>query len=493
MLYVMMTASMAAQNQDLELSAEVEVLIDAMTSDDAEELEVAGARMMKNGEETGRCAPYAAGVYTLSRVALSQGDFERTRSLLQDRTDCLRGLPRLEFQRAVLAFSEGRYAEAREIWRAVASDLTNEEQAVKAIENMGACWQREEQLDSAQWYYEKALSLQGEQINLMTVNNIVSILNDKSRYDEVRSFFEVGMSIEITDSTALDMLYWNLLVSEVMQGNEEASLEVMREREEKGFVGVPDYAIDAYWQYLLLQDDYDAFIAHRAEFSAGQLAEMLKTAPTFLSDLFDDGRRSEVGRLPLSVKWVIARRGLELAQLIESADAESRPVSMLQVKLEQKLAQEQRWNNVLMGSLVGGVLLVGGAWVFSILARGKRRGAAERMEFSNADHKSVQAIRQALVNQTGGEEALLHLAELRELLEARQSNSLSRIMGEVDLTPTELKLLQLIGKSYNAQECAKMLNCTKSHVYNLRSSVRKKLDLSESISLKSWVVENMGG
>lgn len=492
MLFVMMTASVVAQNQDSDLAAEVEALIAAMPSGDPEQLEAAGERMMKKGMETGRCAPYAAGVFALSRVAMAQGDYERTRSLFRERTDCLRGVSLLEFQRAVLAFSEGRYAEAREIWRAVASDPVAEVQAAKTMENIGACWQREGQLDSAQWYYEKALNLQGEQVNLMTLNNIVSILNNKGRYDEVRPFFEVGMSIEFTDSTALDMLFWNLLVSEVMQGNKEASLEVMRERESKGLVGVPRYAIEAYWQYLLLQDDYDAFIAHRAEFSADQLAEMLQSAPAFMSDLFDDGKGSEVGRLPLSVKWVIARRGLELVQQIESDATESRPVSLLQEKLEKKLAQEQRWNNVLMGSLLGVVLVVGVVWVVSILARGKRRGTAERMEFSNADHKSIQAIRQALVNQSGGEEALLHLAELRELLEARQSNSLSRIMGEVDLTPSELKLLQLIGKSYNAQECAKMLSCTKSHVYNLRSSVRKKLDLPESISLKSWVVENMG-
>jgi tetratricopeptide (TPR) repeat protein/DNA-binding CsgD family transcriptional regulator len=492
MLFVMALTILTAQSPDANVVAELDDLIEAMNGNGPVAMEAAGERMMKNASESGRCAPYAAGVYALSRVAISQGDYERAHALFEERTDCLRMLPQLEFQRAVLAFSEGRYGEARAIWKSVVENTENELLKAKSVENMGACWQREGQLDSAQLHYSRALELQGDRVNLMTVNNIVSILNLTARYDEVRTFFAVGMSLESEDSTALDMLFWNLIQSEVMQGNDVAATEAMREREERGFVGVPDYAIYAYWNFLLFMDDYDAFSAHRAKFSADELAQMLDGSPVHIKDLFDDGRDSEFGRLPLSVKWVIARRGLELARELESSMTNSRPVSMLQSKLEEKLTQEQRWNDLLMASLVGCVMLVGGVWVFSILARGRRRGAAERMEFSNADHKSVQAIREALVKQSGGEEALLHLAELRELLEARQTNSLSRIMGEVDLTPTELKLLQLIGKSYNAGECAKMLNCTKSHVYNLRSSVRKKLDLPETISLKTWVVENMG-
>ena len=492
MFLIMTSACVGAQELDLELIEEVEDLVEAMPADDQEAFREAGERMMRLAEESGRCAPFAAGTFALVRIALASGDLERAHALFDQRPECLRQLPRMEFQRAVLAFSEQDYATAREIWQQFVGN-GSELNRVKAMENIGACWQREGELDSAQFHYERALKHQGDQVNLMTLNNIVSILNLKSRYAEVRTFFEIGLTLEVKDTTALDMLYWNMLIAETMQGHEEAALNVMREREAVGLMEVPDYAIFAYWKYLMLMDDYEAFIAHRANYSAEELASKLESVPNYLVDLFDDGRSSELGRLPLSVKWVIARRGFDLARRLEAVVSDSRPVSILQTRLEQKLAEEQRWNALLMGSLMVVVLMVGGAWVYAIMRKVKRRGAAERMEFSDADHKSVQAIREALVNQSGGEEALLHLAELRELLEARQNDSLSRIMVDVDLTPTEIKLLQLIGKSYNAQECAKMLGCTKSHVYNLRSSVRKKLGLPESISLKSWVLENMGG
>ena len=51
------------------------------------------------------------------------------------------------------------------------------------------------------------------------------------------------------------------------------------------------------------------------------------------------------------------------------------------------------------------------------------------------------------------------------------------VFTDLDLTPTEIEVAECILLGLNAQEIAAQLQCTPSYIYNVRSSVRKKLDL----------------
>jgi DNA-binding CsgD family transcriptional regulator len=434
----------------------------------------------------------SAGVYLLEIAAMAQGDIETAKALLGSHPECLNGIPLIQFRKGSLAFAEGRYGDARKEWRAAAAQGPMKMQ-VDFLVNTGASHQREGELDSAQHYYEEALRLQGDRVELMTINNIVSILNVQDRYDEVRPFFEVGVRLDRPDSLALEMLHWNMISAEVMLNRKEAAGEVIASLHNLRRSAIPEYALEVYWMYLLMVDDFDSFVRSRSLYTEDQLATHHADALPFLKDLFDDGRFEETARLPLSVKWTIAQRGLVFAQQVIASQHHVGVESVLQQQLEENLADQRFWNRVLMLSLLVALLTAVGTFVWSSLAMSRRAVMARDLAFTESDHKSVQAIREALVSRSGMDSALEHLAELRELLEAKQLDSLERITSNVDLTPTELRLLELIGKSYSALECARMLDCTKSHVYNLRSSIRKKLNISESVSLKAWVRSELGG
>lgn len=459
---------------------------------DAESLRRLGEDIIHGGGTSSGCATLAAATYALTRSAILQDDWAQAHWEAGQRDSCVLGFPKVRFVRAVVDFHAERYAEARGHWAFVLAHGEADDR-VLAMENIGSCWQREGALDSAQHYYQQALRSQGDDVRPMTINNIASILNNLHRHSEVRPLIDIGLSVPTTDSTALDMLHWNLINAEVMLGNREAAERAMADRRAAGFKDVKDYAITSYWRYVLFMDDFEAFLKHRSGFAEAELAQRVDSAPAYLADLFDDGGQSDVGRLPLSVRWIIAQRTLAFAQEMVAPSNQGSSIAILQEKLERKLDQEQLMNRMLQAGV--GLIALAGAVAFGRSMRNKnqREVAAKRLEFKESDHKSILAIREALVNRTGGEEAIAHLADVKELLAARQSRSLDRLLAQTDLTQTEMRLLELIGKSYDANECARMLRCTKSHVYNLRSNIRKKLNLSESVSLKAWLADQMGG
>ncbi len=450
-----------------------------------------GERMMAKGRESGGCFEAVIGAYALAEIAQRQGELDRAIALLDAGDACLLQSTSVRYQLGILHFRQSEYSQARQHWRFVVNHAGADNQA-SATQNIGTCYQREGQLDSAQFYYEEALRLQGDDIKLMTLNNIVSTLNARGRYQDVGPFFEVARRIDDPDSTALDMLYWNMLSANILLDKEAEARSIYEERQAQGFDQIPDYAVDVYWMYLLMRDDYDAFIAHRATLSTDFLIELYDQVPAFMEDLCENQQHSAVSHLPLAVKWDIARRGLVLEQTYGKAAVPNGSVVILQEKLERMLEERRRLNGLLMGAAAFMLLAVGVFFVRKNQQRRTREHTASRLKFDERDHKSIQIIRDALVARSNSEGAIAQLAELKELLEAKQSESMHRWMVKSDLSESELRLLELIGKGYSAAECSKLMNCTKSHIYNLRSQIRKKLNLEESESLKSWVMRELG-
>lgn len=487
MLGVILVAVSKGQVYDNQFNERIISRLKDVPVGDLSALENQGREFLAEGED---CVSFAVGTYALARAAVGRGEYDRANVLLDERPECLMGATNLRYLMGQLAFIEERYAAARDHWRFVAAHVKGAN-LLGATQNIGACHQREGSLDSAQYYYEEALRLQGDDIQPMTLNNIVSILNERHEYAEVGTFFEVGKSLPVTDSTALDMMYWNMISAQVMLNNPQLAREVFDDRLARGFSGVPEYAVQVHWGYLLMLDDYEGFIKHRAGLSQDYLTRSHANAEPYLKDLFDDGEFSEIGRLPLSVKWVIAKRGLEVEQEVAQSGLPNGSVIILQEKLQRMIEERQWLNRFLLGS--GSLLLlVLTAYVWKLNRQKRSREmVASRLHFGASDHKSIQLIRDALVTRSNNEEAIAHLAELKDLLEAKQELSMMRLNEQSALTESELKLLELIGKGYAASECAKLMNCTKSHVYNLRSQIRKKLHLDESESLKAWVTREM--
>lgn len=491
MASVMISSVSMAQEFDRELDNQVIMELNELPWSNNGEMIAYGELMMEKSREGEGCFEAIMGGYSLAEVALRQGDLDRAIGILEGGDPCLLQSTSVRYQLGILYFRQSEFAEARKHWRFVAAHSDTDNRPY-ATQNIGTCFQREGQLDSAQYYYEEALLMQGDDIQLMTLNNIVSTLIDRGRHQDVGAFFEVARRIDVQDSTAMDMLYWNMLSANIILDRETEARSVYMEREDLGFKGIPEYAVDVYWMYLLMLDDYDAFIAHRASLSRDFLDRLHDRAPTFLEDLCDNGSQSEVSHLPLSVKWDIARRGLVLEQTYSKASAPDGSVVILKEKLERMLEERRKLNALLMGAAAFLLLAAGGFYIRKNQQRRTRKHTASRLKFDESDHKSMQIIRDALVEQSNSELAIAQLAELKELLEAKQSDSMQRWLVKSDLSESELRLLELIGKGYSAAECSMLMNCTKSHIYNLRSQIRKKLNLEESESLKSWVMREMG-
>lgn len=491
MSFVMIASGVGAQDFDQSFDDRVIDELKRLPWSSDEEMMAYGERMMELGRGNGGCFEAIMGAYAQAEVASRQGDLDRALGALPEEDACLMKSTSVRYMLALLHFRRSEYGDARRHWGFVAAHGPSENRS-SATQNIGTCFQKEGELDSALVYYEAALHMQGDDVKMMTLNNIVSTLNERSRFKDVRPFFEVARRIEATDSTALDMLYWNMLSASIHLGDESEVLKIYREREALGLTGVPEYAIKVYWMYLLMMDDYESFIAHRASLAPDVLKDLHEHVPMFLEDLCDHGSHSEISRLPLSVRWDIARRGLVLEQSYSQSSSPDGSVVKLREKLEAMLEERKQMTRLLMGAGAFMLLAIGLYFLRKNQMRRMRQDTARRLKFDESDHKSIQVIRDALVDRSNSEEAIAQLAELKDLLEAKQSESMHRWLAQSDLTESELRLLELIGKGYSAAECSKLMTCTKSHIYNLRSQIRKKLNLEESESLKSWVMREMG-
>lgn len=487
----MIASGLGAQDFDQSLNDRVIDELKRLPWSSDEEMMAYGERMIELGRDKKGCFEAIMGAYAQAEVASRRGELDRALGLLPEGDACLMKSTSVRYMLALLHFRRSEYSDARRHWQFVAAHDAHDNRA-SATQNIGTCFQREGQLDSALVYYEEALDMQGDDVKLMTLNNIVSTLVERGRFEDVRPFFEVARRIEATDSTALDMLYWNMLSALIHLDKESEVLKLFREREASGLTGVPEYAIKVYWMYLLMMDDYEGFIAHRASLAPDALKDLHEKVPMFLEDLCDHGSHSEISRLPLSVRWDIARRGLVLEQFYSRESSPDNSVAMLRDKLEGMLEERKQMTRLLMGTGAFMLLAVGLFFIRKNQMRRMRQDTARRLKFDESDHKSIQIIRDALVDRSNSEGAIAQLAELKDLLEAKQSESMHRWLGQSDLTESELRLLELIGKGYSAGECSKLMTCTKSHIYNLRSQIRKKLNLEESESLKSWVMREMG-
>jgi FixJ family two-component response regulator len=59
------------------------------------------------------------------------------------------------------------------------------------------------------------------------------------------------------------------------------------------------------------------------------------------------------------------------------------------------------------------------------------------------------------------------------------------------LKKNEKEILEYIVMDFEAKEIARILNCSVSHIYNMRSRIRQALDISADAQIKDWVLERM--
>lgn len=452
---------------------------------DQETLSEAGQQYVQDGMASNECWQLAVGTFLWSRCLFREGDLETADSLLRINQPCLLSIPHTAFQVATMDFFQNDYASAIDHWRLVLLHEWGPSKS-KTLENIGSCWQRLGRLDSAQHYYEKSLSLQGDQVGMMTINNIISVLNNRGLQEDVEAFFKIGSNLPVSDSTALDMLYWNMISASVFLNDGKRANEVFEEWHLRGFKQIKSYAFAIYTHLLLLNDDMEGFMA-QLELFLHDVEAMEGFKNPELELLVDAPEGSLLDGLSLEQRWFISREFF-LSKVGESEnEREVQAAKSLQMKLERKLEEEQFWNRVMVLGFLAFLLFATGYVLVALGQRKRRSQTARNFEFGTHDHKSVQLIRDSLVSQSNSEVALAQLAELRELLESKQIGTLNRWAEGQGLTSSEFRLLELIGKGYSAAECSSLMDCTKSHIYNLRSSIRKKLSLPESETLKVWV------
>ena len=87
-------------------------------------------------------------------------------------------------------------------------------------------------------------------------------------------------------------------------------------------------------------------------------------------------------------------------------------------------------------------------------------------------------------------DAMLILKKLSARLSYKEENIEKRDLSSVpelhQLNARELKIAQLLDAGFDSKEIARMENVTSEYVYNVRSRIRKKLNIPPDIELNDW-------
>jgi DNA-binding CsgD family transcriptional regulator len=105
----------------------------------------------------------------------------------------------------------------------------------------------------------------------------------------------------------------------------------------------------------------------------------------------------------------------------------------------------------------------------------------------------LRLLGDALVSGKQVSDAMLVLQKLRGMVHTPEflpSHRIESIEGFRDLNETEKKILGYLIGGFDAKETARMLKVTPSHVYNMRSAIRIKLNIPREEKISHWLMEH---
>ena len=393
----------------------------------------------------------------------------------------------MDFEQSVTLYYLQDFNGSIESMKSCINLLTEEQARAKAslFLNIGSAFNQMDQLDSALYWYDKAYQFDPPRATAMLFNNMASIKLKQEKFNDANHYLHLAESRmnEYTPSYLETLIKYNYLETYRNLGRITEAQEIYREIDSERLPrGAEIIGLNVLLSYCISIADTAEFLRistlHLKLLESSSDGIMIQFSQLRQALERNDGSQREL--------WASLRR--DRGNVPSTSDAS---VSYIDEKLSASYTKWRRGAIALSVIIVLAILVGLWAWRRKLNASKMLKNMVDdvRNEFS-AD-ENVQKIRSALEGKGPVDEAidgLLRMDYELSLYKASDSSRQEIPWERLDATETEIIKLFLARKT--VPEIARLRGCSVGHVYNVKTSIRKKLELSnETRALEKYLLQ----
>lgn len=256
-------------------------------------------------------------------------------------------------------------------------------------------------------------------------------------------------------------------------------------------------------QQCLMSEDFDSYLLLRQEVESGVTTNLTKEDNPY-ANLLNAPIDSAVNSWKQYVRWEKQHFQFRMARNEGTYQCMSTELDNLETKL---LDANNSLSKFKTGSWIMLLLLAIGGAFFKLRSMKVEADKRKKLAFamhsaptseqlrapSPIDLDDLRLLGDALVNGKQVSDAMLVLQKLRGMVHTPEFlpfHRMESIEGFRDMNETEKKILGYLIGGFDAKETARMLQVTPSHVYNMRSAIRIKLDIPREEKISHWLMQH---
>ena len=384
-------------------------------------------------------------------------------------------------------------------FKAAEAAATDLDAKARALENVAVCHVQMNDLEEAVRYFEIAMSLREEDASPMSVNNLAGIYNQLNQPEKVLSVLAL-IDWSTVSGPAKRMAWINRLSAartidpqseETQQAYKEliTAFPVPKYPQEVATVVRAAVMIGDSGHVKKMLDASQALIDQHPALSAEWMPD--------LKPLFRIGENwGQLGfdRLPWATRWALTRELSQTRWDLNRKSIIAEQAEELEGDLAQALTQVEQSTNrlwIVVAFSVALIILLGMfMWQRIQVQRLRARVDAPHRPLSTEHSTSIAAIRDAITEGRDIQGALLQLAYLNDVISEEPpvtGQMMSQDEAFQQLTGNEQKLLEHILRGYSSKESSVLMKVTPGHIYNMRSSIREKLNIEKNVDVALWL------
>lgn len=398
-------------------------------------------------------------------------------------------------------YQKGLYRQAIRSYESAKNSTSDATNKAYHLENIAVCHVQLQETERAIEYFERSLEISDSPPNPLTINNLAGIHN---------SAFHPEAALN-----ALDLLDWENVEGEVLRfaliNRLDAHLLLRTDTDE--FRRYFHELIEAFPTPESLQEFRAVVTAclvlddstHYNQISeVGQklvdkqpdFAKIWMSGLNTIVNFGDDQSKALFEHFPFPQRWEMAKTRVqsELELLEKFNVARKKQVERLNIQMAEALAKLNYTTKILTIISILGLLLLAFASL-TIWQRQQVRKLRAAVSHKNIQSKyeqkqAISSIRDAITKGSNINTALVYLSNINDILHGdEQEIDIKSISDEhiALLTESELSLLNHLARGYTAKESSILLQVSSGHIYNMRSSIREKLQLAKNEEISDWL------
>ncbi len=393
------------------------------------------------------------------------------------------------FVRGISDYNQGNVNEAELLFSQAREDLRVKDDVpllASLLQNLGACNQVMGDFNKAIAYYDSAYVLLPEESSWLLRNNIASLHNEMGNYADALFHSEAIINANPNDDYILTLALYNALSANTSMLHLEESLQYFLQLIKRDLVqGREMKSLNILLKYVVVaeEDEWFSVLAekHRSLILQDKVFEndmepFVYAAYLHLNSRFDE--RDFMREVLINDVEIQHEMAIQLA-LDEN----------LRFKYEKMVAEQRSLRTVISLFILLLLLLISGYFAYRIYSHIKQKRAIKKINPQLSNSQDVQLIKSSLAKSPMGLKALKALLRIDAYMIRLQNKQLA-LVPEAQLNDREKEVLQLIVVGKYASEIAISLGVTTKYVYNIRSSIKRKLNIPSDISLETWLKQN---